>query len=82
MFGVRHILEQEFPEFQSEISQLKGNDPDFMRLLVEYDETDKRIYGLEQQSLPVSDDHFGNLKRHRLTLKDQLYSMLKHQGYS
>jgi uncharacterized protein YdcH (DUF465 family) len=53
-----------------------------MRLLVEYDETDKKIYGLEQQSLPVSDDHFGSLKRHRLVLKDQLYSILKQYAFS
>ena len=42
MFGVRHIIDREFPEYQTEINRLKGNDPDFMRLLVEYDETDKK----------------------------------------
>lgn len=82
MFGVRHVIEREFPEFQTEISRLKNNDPDFLRLLVEYDETDKKIYGLEQQSLPVSDDYFGNLKRQRLALKDQLYTMLKQRSFS
>ena len=82
MFGVRHIIEREFPEFQTEINRLKNNDPDFVRLLVEYDETDKTIYGLEQQSLPVSDDYFGNLKRQRLLLKDQLYSILKQHSYT
>ena len=82
MFGVRHIIERDFPEFQTEITRLKNNDPDFVRLLVEYDETDKAIYGLEQQSLPVSDDYFGSLKRHRLMLKDQLYSILKQHTFS
>ena len=82
MFGVRHFIEGEFPEFQSEINRLKNDDPDFVRLLVDYDETDKRIYGLEQQSLPISDDHIGSLKRHRLILKDQLYSILKQHAYS
>jgi uncharacterized protein YdcH (DUF465 family) len=82
MFGVRHVIEREFPEFQTEISRLKNNDPDFLRLLVEYDETDKKIYGLEQQSLPVSDDYFGNLKRQRLALKDQLYTILKQRSFS
>ena len=82
MFGVRHIIERDFPEFQTEITRLKNNDPDFVRLLVEYDETDKAIYGLEQQSLPVSDDYFGSLKRHRVTLKDQLYSILKQHTFS
>ena len=81
MFGVRHIIEREFPEFQMEISRLKNNDPDFVRLLVEYDETDKKIYGLEQQSLPVSDAYFGDLKRHRVVLKDQLYSILRQRSF-
>lgn len=81
MFGVRHIIEREFPEFQKEISRLKNNDPNFVRLLVKYDETDKRIYGLEQQSLPVSDDYFGALKRQRVVLKDQLYSILKQRSF-
>ena len=86
MFGVRHIIEREFPEYQLEINRLKNDDPDFMRLLDEYDETDKKIYGYEQFSRVVnggfSDDHFGNLKRHRLALKDQLYSILKQQAFS
>lgn len=82
MFGVRHVIEGEFPEFQTKINQLKNNDPNFTRLLVEYDETDKKIYGLEQQSVPISDAHFGDLKRHRLVLKDQLYSILKQHSFS
>ena len=82
MFGVRHFIEREFPEFQTEINRLKGRNPNFARLLVEYDETDKTIYGLEQQSLPVSDDYFGALKRQRLVLKDRLYSILKQDGIS
>ena len=77
MYGVRHDIEREFPEFQTEITRLKNNDPEFLRLLAEYDETDKRIYGLEQQSLPVSDHYFGHLKRQRVVLKDQLYTFLK-----
>jgi len=80
MFGVRHVIEREFPEFQAEINLLKNNNPDFVRLLVEYDETDKTIYGLEQQNQPVSDDYFGNLKRQRMVLKDQLYSILRQRS--
>ena len=82
MLGVRHIIEGEFPEYQTEITRLKNNDPEFLRLLAAYDETDKKIYGLEQQSLPVSDDYFGNLKRQRVVLKDQLYTILKQRSFS
>ena len=82
MFGVRHDIEREFPEFESEIAGLKNSNPEFLRLLTQYDETDKKIYGLEQQSLPVSDHYFGDLKRQRLVLKDQLYTILKRRCFS
>lgn len=82
MFGVRHFIERDFPGLASEITRLKNKDPDFDRLLDEYDETDKKIYGLEQQSMPVSDDYFAHLKRQRVALKDQLYSILKQHTFS
>ncbi len=82
MYGIRHDIERDFPEFNAEISRLKNNDSQFTRLLAEYDETDKQIYGLEQQSQPVSDDYFGALKRHRASLKDQLYTILRQHSFT
>lgn len=82
MYGIRHDIERDFPEFNAEISRLKHNDTRFMQLLAEYDETDKKIYGLEQQSQPVSDDYFGTLKRRRALLKDQLYTILRRHSFS
>lgn len=79
MYGVRHPLLAEFPDHTSTISQLKNNDPQFARLMSEYDQTDKRIYGLERASLPVADDYVEVLKKHRVRLKDQIYSMLNQQ---
>ncbi|HHM06406.1 MAG TPA: DUF465 domain-containing protein [Gammaproteobacteria bacterium] len=77
MYGVRHDIARDFPEHQSRIEQLKTRDPAFARLLAEYDETDKRIYGLEQQRMPVTDSYFSGLKRHRAHLKDRLYAHLQ-----
>ena len=77
MYGVRHSVEAEFPEFYTEITRLKHCNADFSRLLAVYDETDKKIYGLEQLNQPVTDDYFAYLKRQRVLLKDQLYAMLK-----
>ncbi len=82
MYGIRHDLERDFPEFNMEISRLKHNDTQFSRLLAEYDDTDKEIYGLEQQSLPVSDDYFSSLKRRRALLKDQLYTILRQHSFA
>ncbi len=77
MYGIRHGIEQEFPEFLTTIHERKQRDPLFGRLLAAYDDTDKKIYGLEQLQLPVADDYFTYLKRQRVKLKDQLYSLLR-----
>lgn len=78
MYGGRHNLVEEFPEYRIAIDHLKVNDSDFARLLAEYDVTDKRIYGIEQQMQPVSDTYVEELKKRRVHLKDQLYSRLRH----
>ena len=77
MYGARHSLINEFPEFQHTIDTLKSQNNDFAQLLNEYDTTDKKIYGYSQQSQPVSDSHIEVLKKKRLRLKDQLYSILR-----
>ncbi len=76
MYGVRHYITEEFPELCQTIKTLKHKDQRFARLLTEYDSTDKRIYGLEQQGLPVADHYFDQLKRRRIRLKDKIYHQL------
>lgn len=77
MYGARHYLTNEFPEFQHAIDLLKSRNTSFAQLLHEYDSTDKKIYGYTQQSTPVSDTHIEVLKKKRLRLKDQIYSILR-----
>lgn len=77
MYGVRHALTAEFPQFRHAIHQLKHTDPDFARLLAEYDATDKRIYGLESRRLPGSHPYLAALKRRRVALKDRIYAALR-----
>lgn len=77
MFGVRHRLDQEFPEFNSLIEQLKSQDADFSRLCNEYQQTDKKIYGYEIKQRPVADGYMEQLKRLRVRMKDDLYSRLR-----
>ncbi|RMD80096.1 MAG: DUF465 domain-containing protein [Gammaproteobacteria bacterium] len=73
MYGVRHALAAEFPHFRHAIHRLKHEDPEFARLLAEYDATDKRIYGLERRGLPLPHPQLAALKRRRVALKDRLY---------
>lgn len=77
MYGVRHHILEEFPDFSGTIATMKKSDPEFASLLSHYDETDKKIYGIEVQSRPVADDYVELLKKERVKLKDNLYSMIK-----
>ncbi len=79
MYGARHDLTEEFPEFAGTINTLKSSNTDFSRLLFEYDGTDKKIYGIEQMMQPVSDAYIGELKKRRLALKDRLFAILRNQ---
>ena len=76
MYGVRHHIHDEFPLMSGTINELKSSNPQFAQLLSRYDETDKRIYGLEVKSRPVADIYVEELKKQRVKLKDQLYTIL------
>ncbi len=76
MFGVRHNFIDDFPQMSGTITQLKSSNPEFAQLLSRYDETDKKIYGLEVKSRPVADIYVEVLKKERLKLKDKLYTIL------
>lgn len=71
-----HDLVHEFPEHREKIHQLKMNNAHFARLFDEYHVVTRDVERLEGEGVPVSDDTFDELKKKRLQLKDQLYSML------
>lgn len=72
----RHPIEEEFPEHFFKLRDLKKYDSSFSSLVSEYDQTDKKIHGLECQLSPVSDHHIGELKRRRLSLKEAIQQQL------
>lgn len=77
MYGVRHNLVEEFPEYSRYIEYLKTNDLEFASLLARYDQTDKRIYGYARNQQSTTDAHMEQLKRLRVRLKDILYQRLR-----
>lgn len=77
MYGVRHNLVEEFPEYSQYIEYLKTNDLEFASLLARYDQTDKRIYGYARNQQATTDAHMEQLKRLRVRLKDSLYRRLR-----
>lgn len=78
MFGEHHDLVHEFPEYQQLIASLRASNPDFARLMDEYDALDEEILRIEQRVEVVSEMYEEDLKKKRVHLKDQLYAMLRH----
>jgi len=72
-----HDLAHEFPEYKERIHDLKVSDAHFRKLFDEYDQVTTRVEALEKQESPVTDESMEELKKQRLALKDELYSMLK-----
>ena len=73
----KHPLNQEFPEYQSLIQQLKEEDTIFAAMLSEYHELDRKVFRFEQHNQPISDQSLEDMKYRRVDLKNRLYHRLK-----
>lgn len=71
-----HKFSKDFPEFKKQIHELKVNDPEFAALMKEYDETDDKIYRIEQEIETPTDSYTEALKLKRVELKDKLFEMV------
>ena len=81
MHGEPHDLMSEFPEFRDRIETLRSNDGNFARLMTEYDQLDARIRRIEEFGQRIADRTIEELKKQRLSLKDQLHARLRN-GHS
>ena len=66
-----------FPEYRDLISQLKTTDHHFGRLFEEHNALDQKIKNMESHIEPGTHDEIEILKKEKLLLKDQLYTVLK-----
>ncbi|MEQ3515554.1 YdcH family protein [Pseudoalteromonas sp. BZB3] len=57
--------------------ELKMNDRHFARLFDDYHNLDHEVIRIEEGVENTSDEYLESLKKQRLHLKDQLYSILK-----
>lgn len=73
----KHDLVHELPEFREQIHMLKMNDRHFAKLFKEYHELDHNVRNLEQNDSPTTDEHMEALKKQRLHLKDEMFTMLQ-----
>lgn len=76
MKNTPHELADEFPEHADRIHALKTSNTHFARLFDEYHEINREVHRAETDVEPVSDEHMTELRRKRMTLKDELYAML------
>lgn len=71
-----HQLAEEFPEHAEKIHNLKGSDTHFARLFDEYHIVNRAIHRAETLVEPVEDLVEQDMRKTRLRLKDEIYSML------
>ena len=78
MFGEKHELINELPEFKERILELRAADAHFRKLYDEYHALDDEVLRMEEGIETPSDEVLEELKKKRLYLKDQLFNMLQH----
>lgn len=65
-----------FPEYRELITQLKHKDLHFTNLFDRHNEIDQKIHNIEAKIVHASDVEIETLKKEKLSLKDQLYTIL------
>jgi uncharacterized protein YdcH (DUF465 family) len=66
-----------FPEYRELITQLKTSDHHFSRLFDKHNELDQQIKNMESHIVSGTQVEIENLKKEKLALKDELYTILK-----
>lgn len=66
-----------FPEYRDLISKLKQSDHHFERLFDRHNELDQKIINMERHLDPATEDEVEMLKKEKLQLKDELFTILR-----
>ena len=77
MMQDHHPLAKDFPELKDKIHSLKTSNTHFAKLEREYEDLDKAIVRLETGVEHGSSSELEQKKQLRVSLKDELYNMLK-----
>jgi uncharacterized protein YdcH (DUF465 family) len=76
MIRIPHDLQEEFPEEAPLIARTTASSYQFRRLAERYDEVNRKIYRIESEEAPTTDEVLERLKKRRLKLKDEIASIL------
>jgi len=71
-----------FPEYREQIAHLRANDRHFSRIFDEHNKLDHEVKQLEEKRSPAFQADIDTLKKQKLVLKEQIYSMLRQQSAS
>jgi uncharacterized protein YdcH (DUF465 family) len=71
-----HSLLNELPEHADKIHTLKTENAHFRKLFDEYHEVDKEVFRIESGEEARADLALEDLKKKRLTLKDELFAII------
>ena len=66
-----------FPEYRDLITQLKTTDRHFLNLFDRHNELDQKIKNIEAHIEHATHEEIEMLKKEKLALKDQLYTVLR-----
>ncbi|AOZ49818.1 MULTISPECIES: YdcH family protein [Chromobacteriaceae] len=66
-----------FPEYRELITRLKTEDTHFARLFDKHNQLDQQIKNMEERILSATHEEIETLKKEKLKLKDELYTLLK-----
>lgn len=73
----KHDLLHELPESKEAIHTLKMNNNHFSKLFDQYHEVDHEVHRIETGAENTSDEYLEEKKKERLSLKDQLFAMIR-----
>lgn len=73
---IPHELPEEFPDEARFIEQLSKSNHEFERLVADYNEINQRIYRIESEDEPTTDEVLQVLRKRRLKLKDDIAAVL------
>lgn len=72
----KHDLHHEFPQLTDRITDFKTSNHHFKKLFDEYHAVNKEIHHIESGAEVTADNALTELRKRRLHLKDELYTIL------
>lgn len=72
-----HELAADFPEYVDQLHALKLSDAHFQKLTERYHDVNRAVHRAETNVEPTTDERLTDMRKRRMTLKDQIYGILK-----